>query len=232
MKEIPKVDEVKNDVFQPLNTDIFNISDSKEPPDKLKNYYSKADDSIYNISDSKEPPNTFEKPDSRDENSIFTTSESKEPPDRSEKSDASSTEQIEELRQEYIEDLKQNSEYSDTIQDDGEPYEKISPEENAKLREEFVDINPENEHNKEALIKKWEEENGKEWPRYTEDVYTHNGKLIRRAGDRYDAHHIHPLSMGGKNEASNITPMHAEKHYDKQGVHSSDSPYGKLEKTL
>ncbi len=82
------------------------------------------------------------------------------------------------------------------------------------------------------VFKKWEEANGKEWPRYETDVYNHNEKLIRRAGDRYDAHHIHPLSLGGKNEANNITPMSAEKHYDKQGVHAPGSPYGKLEKVL
>ena len=38
--------------------------------------------------------------------------------------------------------------------------------------------------------------------------------------------------MGGKNEASNITPLHAEVHYDKQGVHALDSPYSKLDQML
>ena len=33
----------------------------------------------------------------------------------------------------------------------------------------------------------------------------------------------------GKNEVSNITPMHAEVHFDKQGVHSVESPYNKLD---
>lgn len=134
------------------------------------------------------------------------------------------TEQIEKLRHEYIDDLKNNSEYPDTIGDNGEVYKKLSPEETAEKRVEF-------NVNKEKLIKEWEENNGKEWPRYKDDVYV-NGKLIRNAGDRYDAHHIHPLSLDGKNEASNITPIRAEKHFDKQGVHAPDSPYGKLEKTL
>lgn len=134
------------------------------------------------------------------------------------------TEQIEKLLKEYLDDLKNNSEYPDTIEDDGESYEKLSPEETAEKRAEF-------NANKERLIKEWEEKNGKEWPRYKEDVYV-NGKLIRKAGDRYDAHHIHPLSLGGKNESSNITPISAEKHFDKQGVHAPDSPYGKLEKAL
>jgi hypothetical protein len=134
------------------------------------------------------------------------------------------SEKVEETKQEYLEDLKNNSEHPETIMDDGESYEKITPEENAEKRAEF-------NANKEKLIKEWEETNGKEWPRYKEDVVI-NGKIIRKAGDRYDAHHIHPLSMGGKNEAKNITPISAEKHFDKQGVHAPDSPYGKLEKTL
>jgi hypothetical protein len=59
-----------------------------------------------------------------------------------------------------------------------------------------------------------------------------NGKLIHRAGDRYDAHHIQPISLNGKNEASNITPISAEKHFDKQGVHASDGPCAKLGEKL
>lgn len=138
--------------------------------------------------------------------------------------EADKVEQVEKLLKEYFDDLKNNSEYPDTIKDDGEPYEKLSPEETAEKRAEF-------NANKERLIKEWEEKNGMECPRYEEDVYV-NGKLIRKAGDRYDAHHIHPLSLGGKNESNNITPISAEKHFDKQGVHAPDSPYGKLEKTL
>ena len=129
-----------------------------------------------------------------------------------------------ELTAEYIDDLKKNSEYPITIENDNEKYEKISPEENAKMREEFTDL-------KESLIKEWEKKNGKEWPKYEDDVYDEKtGKLIRRAGDRYDAHHIHPLTLGGKNEATNITPMHVNKHSDHRGIHAPDSPYGKLDK--
>ncbi len=133
-------------------------------------------------------------------------------------------EQMEKLRQEYIDDIKANSEFPDTINDSGAEYEKLSPEELAEKRAEF-------NAKKEQLIKEWEAENGREWPRYKEDLYI-NGKLIRKAGDRYDAHHIHPLSFGGKNESGNLTPISADKHFDKQGVHAPDSPYGKLEKFL
>lgn len=128
----------------------------------------------------------------------------------------------------YIDDLKDNSEHSTTIKEelfDARDLEKLSPEEVAKKREEFDDLRTE-------LKKQWEEEYGKQWPKYEEDIYSSNGKLIRKAGGDYDAHHIHPLAMGGKNEVSNITPLHADKHYDKQGVHSPQSPYSKLDKML
>jgi hypothetical protein len=142
---------------------------------------------------------------------------------------ASDVSEQDELVGEYIDDLKANSEYPETIAYDGEPFERVSPEENAKKREEFENSDPDNEHSKEALIKKWEEKNGKEWPRYTEDLVDgKTGRVIRTAGSRYDAHHIRPLCFGGKNEASNITPISAEKHYDHRGVHAPDSPYGKL----
>ncbi|MDU6340445.1 MAG: hypothetical protein E6583_03855 [Clostridium sp.] len=135
---------------------------------------------------------------------------------------------IEKMVDSYISDLHFKSEYSETISDRPiEPLhlEKLSPQEVAEKREEFDD--------KKAELKKgWENENGCQWPKYEQDVYSQNGKLIRKAGSDYDAHHIQPLSMGGKNEVSNITPLHAEVHYDRQGVHAPDSPYSKLDKIL
>lgn len=129
---------------------------------------------------------------------------------------------------EYFDDVKDRSECPETISD--KPFEvkdlkPRTPEENAKMREEFDD-------RKSELKKQWEEMNGQEWPKYKEDVYSENEKLIRKAGSDYDAHHIQPLGLGGKNEASNITPLHAKDHYDKQGVHSPDSPYSNMVKRL
>ena len=135
-------------------------------------------------------------------------------------------EEISELVDAYLNDLKEKSEVPETISDETlEDIEKTSSQEVAAKREEFNDI-------KSDLKKQWEEKNGMEWPKYDHDVYSSNGKLIRKAGQDYDAHHIQPLSMGGKNEVSNITPLNAEVHYDKQGVHAPNSPYAKLEKTL
>ncbi len=135
---------------------------------------------------------------------------------------------LEKTLEDYFDDLKDKSECPETIPD--RPFEasdlkKRTPEENAEMRDEFDD-------KKAQLKKEWEEANGRPWPKYDHDVYSSNGKLIRKAGSDYDAHHIQPLGMGGKNEASNITPLNAEVHYDKQGVHAPDSPYSKLDQML
>lgn len=135
---------------------------------------------------------------------------------------------IEKVLQDYFRVLKEKSECPETIPDkpfDTSDLEKITPEENAEMREEFSE-------KKVQLKQEWEEANGRPWPKYDYDVYSANGKLIRKAGSDYDAHHIQPLGMGGKNEASNITPLNAEVHYDKQGVHAPDSPYSKLDQML
>lgn len=136
--------------------------------------------------------------------------------------------EIEKIVEDYSEDIKRNSEYPETIPDkpfDARNLRKLTPEETAEKREEFND-------KREQLKREWEEQNGRPWPKYEHDIYSANGKLIRKAGSDYDAHHIQPLGLGGKNEASNITPLNAEVHYDKQGVHSPDSPYSKLDQQL
>ena len=154
--------------------------------------------------------------------------ESNENSKLSQNTDGVQDDELQELKEEYIDDIIENSEVPETIDEEkakSAEYEKCSVEETAEKRAEFNKI-------KDSLIEEWEEKTGKKWPTYQEDVYSSNGSLIRRAGDKYDAHHIQPLSMGGKNEAGNITPLHAECHYDRQGVHSPDSAYAKLEQKL
>ena len=85
---------------------------------------------------------------------------------------------------------------------------------------------------KEKLIAEWEKVNGREWPVYEKDIYNEYGEIVKKKGWKYDAHHIQPLSMGGRNEASNITPLRYDIHNDHKGVHAPDSPYDKLEKML
>lgn len=135
---------------------------------------------------------------------------------------------VEKLTKEYIEDLRKNSECPETIPEEPfkpEDLKKCPPEETKELRKEF---NTE----KDRLIAEWEKQNGREWPVYENDVYNEYGELVKKKGWKYDAHHIQPLSMGGKNEASNITPLRYNVHSDHKGVHAPDSPYDKLEKIL
>lgn len=135
---------------------------------------------------------------------------------------------LEKTLDDYFNDLKEKSDCPDTISDrpfEVDDLEKRSPEENAEMRDEFDD-------KRVQLKREWEEVNGRPWPKYENDVYSSNGKLIRKAGSDYDAHHIQPLGMGGRNEVSNMTPLNVEVHYDKQGVHAPDSPYSRLDKML
>lgn len=131
---------------------------------------------------------------------------------------------IEKTYTEYIQDIKEKSECSDTISDN--PFSiselrEVSHDENVELRSEF-------NSKKVQLIREWEHNNGREWPKYKEDVVNESGIVIRKAGQPYDAHHILPLCIGGKNEARNITPLHADVHYDAKGVHASGSPFDRL----
>ncbi|MDD6488253.1 MAG: HNH endonuclease signature motif containing protein [Clostridia bacterium] len=141
-----------------------------------------------------------------------------------------SDEELENTVKEYIKDVKDKSEMPDIISDksfEASDLKKISPEENAKMHEEFV-------AKRELLISQWEDKHDCLWPTYKEDVIitNKNGKevTIHSAGDRYDAHHIQPLCLGGKNEVDNITPLRAEVHFDHRGVHATGSPYDKLNK--
>lgn len=135
---------------------------------------------------------------------------------------------IQDCKESYMNDVIEKSDIPETIDKEyflSQDCKPISVEETIQKREEFEKLKPE-------LKQKWEQENGLSWPKYKEDIYSENNIIIRRAGNDYDAHHIQPLSMGGKNEASNITPLHANIHYDKQGIHSPDSPYSQLKNLI
>ncbi len=134
----------------------------------------------------------------------------------------------------YVNDIRNNSDMPETIPEvpirTGD-LKRVSPEENAQLREIFSDPGF-----KKELKRQWETANGREWPKYAEDVFITNSRgervLIRKAGSDYDAHHIHPLCLGGKNEARNLTPLRAEVHFDHKGVHAYGSPFDRLTKML
>jgi hypothetical protein len=94
-------------------------------------------------------------------------------------------------------------------------YTKLSKSESQTHRREYSSKRKE-------LIAEWEKETGREWGRYTEPVYSRNGKLVRNVGDTYDAHHIILCSWGGNNEFWNFIPArfpidHQEKIHRKGG---------------
>lgn len=147
--------------------------------------------------------------------------------DVSQEKDFTETLEVKECKKEYVEDVISRSEVPETLDQEKlleNEYRRITPEENATMRTEFAQSRME-------LRKEWEHITGQDWPRYKEDVYLPGKDTpYRRAGDAYDAHHIQPLGLGGKNVASNITPIHALDHADKMGIHAFGSPYDKLEK--
>ena len=152
-------------------------------------------------------------------------------------SEAKGPESIEGLVDAYLDDLKSRSPFPETLADvklAPKDLRVASPEETKKLRAEFADRNSDGYKNK--LIEAWQEKTGKGWPSYKEDVSitTKSGeiKVLREAGDRYDAHHIRPLSLGGKNTADNITPMDARVHFDSRGIHEPNGACNKLKAAL
>jgi hypothetical protein len=164
----------------------------------------------------------------------ITTDEAKNYWDQTFDSSETSEDEIKNTLKAYIDDIRQKSDLSETIPEDPikvEDLRKVSPEENAQLRDQFSDPGFKRE-----LKHQWEEANGREWPKYSEDVYITNARgeqvLIRKAGSDYDAHHIQPLCLGGKNEASNLTPLRADVHFDHRGVHEFGSPFDQLNKML
>lgn len=99
-------------------------------------------------------------------------------------------------------------------------YSKLEPRDVAKHRSEFNGV-------KNRLIKEWEENTGQNWPKYTEDVIGKNGNVVRKAGSKYDAHHIIENSYGGNNEWWNIHPARFPNEHQ-AGIHRSGSPANKL----
>ena len=128
---------------------------------------------------------------------------------------------VKQAEKEYLKDLKTKSTCPETLSQtklDTTKLEIQSPERVKELRAEFED-------NKPTLRKDWEKLNKREWPRYKEDVYSKNDIIIRKAGDYYDAHNEQPLQLGGKNEASNLTPLDIRKHTE---IHAKDGSCNKL----
>lgn len=138
-----------------------------------------------------------------------------------------------ELTKAYLQDIIDKSEVPETITKnilDPESLYKESCEIVKNKRNDFT------LSKKNKLIEEWEINTGKEWPRYKEDLYITlkdgTKKMLHKAGNLYDAHHIRPLSWGGENIWQNITPLNADIHFDARGVHAIDSAYDKLSKLM
>ncbi|MBI6954545.1 hemagglutinin repeat-containing protein [Pseudomonas sp. CCOS 191] len=95
-------------------------------------------------------------------------------------------------------------------------YTKLTPKETQKHRREFNKI-------KDELIGQWETKTGQTWPRYTENVMSKDGtKVVRKAGQPYDAHHIIESGFGGPNEWWNMHPARFPDQHQ-GGIHGKDS---------
>ncbi|MFD1893046.1 hypothetical protein H0I39_06100 [Ottowia beijingensis] len=99
---------------------------------------------------------------------------------------------------------------------DKKDYTRLSTADSKAHRAQFNKV-------KNDLIAQWETQTGKSWPRYTEDLYSKNGTLVRRAGQPYDAHHIIESSYGGPNEWWNMHPARFPDQHQ-QGIHRAGGP--------
>ena len=134
-----------------------------------------------------------------------------------------SNERIEKLTSDYMDELREKSPCPETLKSvDINSIEKVSSEDVAKNRSEF------NSH-RNKIIEQWEKIHNQPWPTYSEDIIGKNGKVVRHKGQRLEAHHIKPLSLGGENIGANITPMEYKDHNDHRGIHSNEGSYKKLQ---
>lgn len=81
---------------------------------------------------------------------------------------------------------------------------------------------------KNKVIKECEENTVQEWPVYKDNVVSEKtGKIIRKDGDKYDAHHIIENSFGGEHEWWNMHPTKFLNEHQ-SGIHGKGSPANEL----
>ncbi len=95
-------------------------------------------------------------------------------------------------------------------------YKKLSKEEIIKHRKDF-------NSKKNTLIKQWEDKTGQKWPTYDKDILSNDGKVLRKKGDKFDAHHIIENSYGGDNAWWNIHPASFPTQHQ-GGIHGKEAP--------
>ena len=127
----------------------------------------------------------------------------------------------EQLAQEYALEINHHSEMEVESLDLSET-RLLKPEENRAARMEYRKC-------REELIQNWETLNDRDWPQYTEDRYSSDGRLVERKGDRKELHHIVPLCLGGENSLENIVPLGYTEHRSSSvGIHRSGGPLSEL----
>ena len=94
-------------------------------------------------------------------------------------------------------------------------FAKLDPEK-SKLHRKLFDSA------KDKLIDEWEKNTGDTWPVYTQDVLNDAGEVIRKAGQRFDAHHLIESSFGGPNAWWNLHPAAFPAEHQK-GIHAVNS---------
>ncbi|MDM5321821.1 T7SS effector LXG polymorphic toxin [Bacillus altitudinis] len=100
-------------------------------------------------------------------------------------------------------------------------YSKMSPIETAKHRAKFDSV-------KNKVIKELERNTGQKWPVYNENIISgKTGKVIRKKGDKYDAHHIIENTFGGEHEWWNMHPAKFPNEHQ-AGIHGAGSPANTL----
>lgn len=111
----------------------------------------------------------------------------------------------------------------------------IKPNQMEKLQralkeQEFVKLDSEKsklhrklfDNAKDKLIDEWEKNTGDKWPVYAQDVLNDAGEVIRKAGQRYDAHHLIESSFGGSNAWWNLHPAAFPSEHQ-AGIHATNS---------
>ena len=98
----------------------------------------------------------------------------------------------------------------------------------AKIDAETLAVNRKDFNKKrESLIKEWELKTNQKWPTYQQNVLNDNGKILRKIGDNYDAHHVIELSYNGRNEWWNLIPA-AFPNEHQGGIHRKGGPANQI----
>ena len=99
-------------------------------------------------------------------------------------------------------------------------FTKLTPAQTKVHRRQFSGV-------KDDLIRQWEQNTGRQWPRYQEQVLSKKGVPYREVGDPFDAHHIIENSYGGPHEWWNIHPA-ATPGQHQGGIHRSGGPASEI----